>query len=287
MLSIEIEDFQLNDVFTCGQCFRWQAIAENKWIGIAGGEVLCVSQNGKTVYFDCSQEAFERHWRHYFDLDRHYDEIKKTLIKGSPDLAEAIAFGSGIRLLNQEPFEMLITFILSANNHIPRITELVRRLCTAYGERVPHQWESIIGPLHAFPKPEVLAEVPIETLRSLGTGYRDVYIHESAVKAASEFSSFEAIGDLPYEAAKAKLMTFSGVGPKVADCILLFSSGKHEAFPIDTWIKKTLARRYGVPENKPKQIQNFIEANFGVYKGFANQYLFYYERSLQNEHLIK
>lgn len=280
MITIQIEDFNLKDILTCGQCFRWQVVGELDWLGVAGGKVLRVVQNGSSVTFHCRESEFEQFWRYYFDIDRDYKAIKNEIITKMPDMAEAIAFGSGIRMLNQEPFEMLITYILSANNNIPRITELVRKISEAFGERIEHPWEDLVGPLYAFPRPEVLAAVPIENFRSMGAGYRDKYLHESALKVAEDPEAFLQIGALPYKDAKAALLAFAGVGPKVADCILLFSSGKHEAFPIDTWIKKTVARRYGLPENKQKVIEAYIEEKFGPLKGFANQYLFYYERSL-------
>lgn len=279
MIHLNIQDFSLKDIFTCGQCFRWTQVGEQDWIGIAGGKVLRVGQSGQTVNFQCSEKDFEDFWRGYFDLDRDYGQIKGLLLESSPELKEALDFGSGIRLLNQEPFEMLMTFILSANNHIPRITDLVKKISVSYGVQVPHQWEDLIGPLYAFPTPKSLAETSVEALRNLGTGYRDKYIHESAVRVAMDPEAFLAIGKLSYTEAKKELMNYMGVGAKVADCILLFSSGKHEAFPVDTWIKKTLSRRYGLAENQPKAIQRFIEETFGEYRGFAQQYLFYYERS--------
>ena len=280
MLQLEIENFNLKDILTCGQCFRWQAVSDMDWIGVAGGRVLRVIQVGTSVSFNCSQEDFDSFWRNYFDLDRDYGQIKAELLERSPDLAEAIAYGAGVRLLNQEPFEMLITYILSANNHIPRITELVRKISEAYGTPIAHPWEHLVGTLYAFPRPEKLATVTAEAFRALGTGYRDQYLCDSANKASEEWNQLSQMAQMPYLEAKNMLMAYSGVGPKVADCILLFSAGKHEAFPIDTWIKKTLARRYQLPENKTKLISEFIDNRFGPLKGFANQYLFYYERSL-------
>ncbi len=280
MNTLVIDDFNLKDILTCGQCFRWKSVGEQDWIGIAGGKVLRVVQEGKQVSFHCTKTDFEQFWRYYFDLDRDYGAVKNEILVKMPDMAAAIDYGSGIRMLNQAPFEMLITYILSANNNIPRITELVRKISEAYGIRVEHPWEELVGPLYAFPEPEALAVVPVENFRAMGTGYRDKYLHESALKVVENPEAFFKIGGLPYKEAKEALLTYSGVGPKVADCILLFSSGKHEAFPIDTWIKKTVARRYGLPENQQKVIEAFIEEKFGHLKGFANQYLFYYERSL-------
>lgn len=281
MITLTIEHFDLKDIFTCGQSFRWQRLSDYDWIGIAGAKVIRVTQEGNQVHFDCSQEDFDGFWHAYFDLGRDYGQVKNKLLEGAPDLAEAIEYGSGIRLLNQDPFEMLITFIISANNHIPRITDLVMRLSIEFGELVSHPYEALVGTLYAFPSAEVLAGVSVETYRVLGLGYRDKYVKESAERVVSESESFWNLRQLDYVHAKAVLIKYSGVGPKVADCILLFSFAKYEAFPIDTWIKKTLVRRYGLSEHQPKDILCFIETTFGDLKGFANQYLFYFERSKQ------
>lgn len=278
MVTLELEDFHIKSILDCGQSFRWQEIGPMDYVGVAGGKVIRVLQTGKTVTFFSSQEDFDHFWRHYFDLDRDYKVIKDWLLVHSPDLEDAIAFGGGIRLLNQDLFEMLITFILSANNHIPRIRDLVRKLSIHYGQVIPHPWEDLVGKIHSFPTPQALAQVPIEDLRALGLGYRDAYVLSSAQKVYRESAQFESLLSLPYEEAKAELLTYLGVGPKVADCILLFSASAHEAFPIDTWIKKTLSRRYMLDLTKNKALQIFIDERFGEYKGFAQQYLFYFER---------
>lgn len=281
MISLKLETFDLKETLTCGQCFRWQAISDQDWIGVAAGRVLRISQSGEELTLSCDQQDFDEYWHDYFDLSRDYGQMKSELLRRAPDLAEAVAFGRGIRLLNQEPFEMLITYILSANNHIPRITELVKRLSNTYGKPIDHPWDDLVGPLYAFPDPQTLAQADVTALRELGVGYRDKYIHESAMRALERPGLLEGLKNLPYQEAKAELMAFSGVGAKVADCILLFSARHYSAFPVDTWIKKTLARRYGLPENKPKQIERFVAETFWDLGGFANQYLFFYERAME------
>lgn len=278
MVIKTLNDFHIKSILDCGQSFRWQEVGPMDYVGVASGRVIRVSQTENEVSFQTSQEDFDFFWCHYFDLDRDYKVIKESLRLRSPDLADALTFGDGIRLLNQDLFEMLITFILSANNHIPRIRDLVRKLSVRYGERIAHPWEDLVGQIHSFPTPEALASASLSELRALGLGYRDAYVLSSAQKVSADEVKFKELLTLPYEAAKAELITYSGVGPKVADCILLFSASAHEAFPIDTWIKKTLSRRYQLDLTKNKALQTFINERFGEYKGFAQQYLFYFER---------
>lgn len=278
MVAIEAKDFDIKAILDCGQSFRWHEISQTDFIGVAGGQVLRVTQAGSHVSFHTSQEAYEGFWKHYFDMDRDYGKVKKALLKTAPELEDAIVFGSGIRILNQDLFEMLITFILSANNHIPRIRDLVRKLSETYGSPIDHPWEDLVGKQYSFPTPEQLQRATIADLRALGMGYRDSYVFHSTEKVMENISDFYGLLELPYEEAKKKLLSFSGVGPKVADCILLFSASAHEAFPIDTWIKKTLERRYKVNLNQTRALQEFIDEKFGIYKGFAQQYLFYFER---------
>lgn len=277
-----IDDFELRHIFDCGQAFRWEKVAENEYIGVSGEKVLRISQDGAVVSYSATEKDFEEFWFPYFDLNANYGQIKKTLIEKDASLADAIAFGSGIRLLNQEPFEMLITFILSANNHIPRIRSLVKKLCENYGNPIEHPWRDLVGDIFTFPTPEALASAKLEDLRGLGLGYRDRYVLESAKKVAEQPDLLGKIQKLSYEEGKKELLGFSGVGPKVADCILLFSAGKHEAFPIDTWIKKTLERRYNLSQLSNKALEAWADNVFGELKGYAQQYMFFFEREKQN-----
>lgn len=282
MNYISIEDFDLRHIFDCGQAFRWEKVADQDYIGISGDQVLRITQAGNKIGYSCETQVFNEFWHPYFDLNTNYDQIKRTLLIKDPSLGDAIDFGSGIRLLNQEPFEMLITFILSANNHIPRIKSLVKKLCENYGKPINHPWTDLIGPMYSFPEPKALAEARIEDLRALGLGYRDRYVLESAIKVAESPELMSQIQAMTYGKAKQELLTFSGVGPKVADCILLFSSGRHEAFPIDTWIKKTLERRYGLHQLSTKALEAWADHIFGDLKGYAQQYMFFYEREKQS-----
>lgn len=277
MLNFFVTDFDLDMIMDCGQAFRWQKLSEKVWLGIVANKVVRITQRGNEIIIEGDQEASKDFWKDYFDLERDYGQIKHDLLLLAPELADAIQFGSGIRLLNQDPFEMLITFILSANNHIPRIKELVRKLSENYGNEIPNKWELEIGKAYSFPTAKALAKATVTELRALGLGYRDQYVFDTARVVANDPDAFQATMAKDYSVAKKELLGYSGVGPKVADCILLFASRAHESFPTDTWIKKTMSRRYGIKENDGKQLAAIIE-KYGHLKGFAQQYLFYFER---------
>lgn len=279
MIAFHVINLDLKQIFECGQAFRWELTTEGKWLGVVGNRVaLCWQEEERLLIEPLNHEAGQREtafWRHYFDLDRDYEALKATLYERSPDLEDALAFGSGIRILNQDFFEMTMTFILSSNNHIPRIKQLVERLSESYGQPIHRIGERVF---YSFPSPEALAGAQLEDLRQLGLGYRDAYVLETARAITADAKGFEALKKLSFQEAKASLLTLSGVGPKVADCILLFGLGRHEAFPIDTWVKKTLVRRYQLEAASQKAIEAFVEARFGDLKGFAQQFLFYFER---------
>lgn len=279
MIQFTVEKLNLKQVFECGQAFRWTQESDGCWLGVVDSAVVRCWQEGEILFLKQlnteAQSKDEAFWRNYFDLNRNYEVLKASLLKSSPDLEDALDFGSGIRVLNQDFFEMTITFILSSNNHIPRIRQLVERLSECYGEPL-HRLED--RTYYSFPTAQALAGATLEELRGLGLGYRDAYVLETAMAISAMGTDFEAIKALGYGDAKKELLKWSGVGPKVADCILLFGLGKSEAFPIDTWVKKTLTRRYQLGSASQKAIENFVEERFGNLKGFAQQFLFYFER---------
>lgn len=279
MIHFNVKMLNLKQVFECGQAFRWEMTSDGNWLGVVGRSVVTCWQEGEELFLkqlnSGEQPEDTAFWRHYFDLNRNYEDLKASLLKSSPDLEDALVFGSGIRVLNQDFFEMTITFILSSNNHIPRIRQLVERLSERYGEPL-HRIED--RTYYSFPSAQVLASASLEELRSLGLGYRDTYVLETAKAISQMGTDFEAIKTLGFNEAKKELLKWSGVGPKVADCILLFGLGRPEAFPIDTWVKKTLTRRYQLGSANQKAIERFVEERFGDLKGFAQQFLFYFER---------
>ena len=290
-----IRDFDLAHSFECGQCFRWnRGKSDGAYLGVVG-EYACrasLSDSQLTLSVSGGDEAF---WRNYFDLDTDYSEIKARLIEAEPRIAPAIEAGYGIRILRQDCFETLISFIISQNNNIPRIKKCIEGLCESYGHiiegevRVETRTRAEAGTenrsearirtraeaknarrLYAFPTPEALANAKIEDLAPLKLGYRDKYIIEASKRYVAEGAP-----------SPKTISSYLGVGPKVASCIRLFGMRCTDAFPIDVWVKKIMADMYGFDESDIKGMQNFAEERFGSLGGYAQQYLFNYYRNVK------
>ena len=271
----QVSDFELSNVFDCGQCFRWDKVSENSYIGVACGKALLVEKASDSIILHCtSAEDFNRIWRVYFDLERDYTDIKNTLCSDAV-LKEAVAFGKGIRILNQEPFEALISFIISASNNIPRIKGIITRLCENFGEEISYMDKTY----YTFPTAERLARETPESLSVIRAGFRDKYIIDAAKKVYNGEICLDNIRLMKTVDAKAELMKINGVGNKVADCALLFGFGKCDCFPTDVWIKRIMEHCYfDGAETSIKTILQYAEANFAGLGGFAQQYLFYWAR---------
>ncbi len=266
------EYFDLGKTLFCGQAFRW-AQAGGVYRGVAYGRVLNLQQdNGDIMLFPVTENEFYGIWEKYFDLRRDYN----TLISAySSDgiLKKGIDCAYGLRVLNQQPFETLISFILSAFNNIKRIAGIIENLCKRYGEKIIYQGRVYF----AFPEARKLARACESVIRECGAGYRAEYVIEAAKKVSEGFS-LEALKNLPYEKAKKELMQLKGVGGKVADCVLLYSLGFAEAFPMDVWMKRVIYNIYGF-EGKDREIRDYICSRFGENAGIAQQFLFHYART--------
>lgn len=261
--------FQPDATFGCGQCFRFDR-TENGYEGVAlGGYLRVERQEDDVLLFPCGKVAYEEKWERYFDLRRDY-----ACLFGGADgaLLEALRCARGLRVLNQPPFETLISFIISANNNEKRIRGIIRRLCRAFGR--PFEWDG--RTLYDFPSPGALALADPTLLAAAGAGYRTAYIREASRMVAEGFD-LEALRGMEYGQARKELMRLPGVGPKVADCVLLFSMEKACAFPADVWIKRVLKERYGFCGND-RDTMAFAHKNFGELAGIAQQYLFYWIR---------
>jgi N-glycosylase/DNA lyase len=262
-------DFDLEKTFNCGQCFRWHRQegdpSEDAFIGVAYGRAARVRQTGEGIFISGGREDFESLWRDYFDIERDYDAIRKMLAV-DPYMTRAAEYGAGIRILRQEPWEALCTFIVSQCNNIPRITQIVENLCHLFGEPVAFERET----LYAFPAPEIVASLSEEDLAPLRSGYRAKYILGAARAVAEGRLDLEALKKAPERKAIEALKTLDGVGEKVAQCAALFGLGKLNAFPVDTWMKKALSAEYGGGVDL---------ARFAPYAGIAQQYIFHYARS--------
>ncbi len=268
-------DFEPCHIFDCGQCFRWERQSENSYFGIAFGKALLIEKSGDSlVFYNTSIDDFEKIWRNYFDLGRDYGGIKGYLSKDKI-MAEAISFGEGIRILNQEPFEALISFIISASNNIPRIKGIISRLCENFGDRISYMGKDY----YCFPTPKKLASLSLQELSVIRAGFRDKYILSAAKAVASGEIDLERVKNLNSTDAKKEIMTLSGVGSKVADCILLFAFSKCDSFPVDVWIKRIMEHCYfDKKDTAITQIAEYAREHFGEYGGFAQQYLFYWSR---------
>lgn len=282
----EVKDFNLKDIFECGQCFRWNEEADGSFTGVAFGKAVnmmfCPDSEGSCcgrLTIDGATEAdFETIWRPYLDLDRDYGDIKKVLGTRDEVIKEAIKAGEGIRLLNQDNWETLISFIISQNNNIPRIKKCIEGICEKFGEELP---EFRGKKRYAFPGFDVLSRVTLEDLADIKLGYRADYIIKTAkAVAADNGRMLYALNKMTTKEAYDYLVSLHGVGPKVANCILLFAIEKYESFPIDVWVRRVMNHLYGFEENDMKGMAAFADEKYGEYGGFAQQYLFYYERSL-------
>ena len=274
--------FELKDIFDCGQCFRWNMEQDGSYTGIFLNNVINVSKNGNKVIFKgiCKDGNIEEICTNYFDLDRNYDEIKQKLSKIDGNLKKSIEYGKGIRILNQDLWETIISFIISANNNIPRIKGIIERLSKKYGNEIIYNGKIY----YTFPTIDELKDVQVSDYRALGLGFRDIRLYETTNMFLSGKMSIEELENTKdFNELREKLLTLSGVGPKVADCILLFSSLKRlEAFPIDVWVRRVMNELYIKNEDETKvnkkQIEKIAYEKFGSLAGLAQQYLFYWKR---------
>lgn len=268
-----VTDFDLTHIFECGQCFRWDKTDDGSYTGVAHGRVINLSYAENTLTIkNTSKEDFNAIWKHYFDFERDYSEIKKILSKDVV-LKNAIDFGGGIRILNQDLWECIISFIISANNNIKRIKGIVKRFCECFGKPVSYNGEIF----YTFPSPNDLQGVTIDDLTPLKAGFRNKYIIDAINKVNSGEVNLNNICNLSTNDARNELLKIKGIGRKVADCILLFGAGRGEVFPVDVWVKRVMAELYTI-ETEKNNIFDFAEKNFGQYAGIAQQYLFYYMR---------
>ena len=276
-----IDSFELKDIFECGQCFRWNKEDDGSYTGIFGRNVLNVKKEENQIIFQgICEENIEKTVQNYFDLNRNYEEIKQKLSMIDENMQMSIQYGKGIRILNQDLWETIISFIISTNNNIPRIKGIIERICEKYGKEII--WKN--KKYYTFPTVEELKNVSVEDYRKLGLGFRDIRLYETTQMILNKEVDLEKMQKNPntYEV-REKLLKLSGVGPKVADCILLFSDLKRfEVFPIDVWVRRVMNDLYIKNEDETKvskkQIENIAQEKFGKLAGLAQQYLFYWRR---------
>ena len=276
-----IKSFEPKHIFDCGQCFRWNEMADGSYTGTFGRNVLNVKKENKEIRFKGLVDGnIEDICNKYFDLDRDYEKIKKDLSNIDNSMKTSINYGEGIRLLNQDLWETIISFIISANNNIPRIKGIIDRISKTYGEKIV--WEG--KEYYTFPTPKQLSKATIEDLRKLGLGFRDVRVYETTKIINAKKVDLEKLHkEENTQHVREILLTLPGVGPKVADCILLFSTLKRlEVFPIDVWVRRVINELYIKNENEEKvnkkEIEQLAKQKYGNLAGIAQQYLFYWKR---------
>lgn len=255
--------FSLPETLDCGQAFRWRPLQDDPdiWEGAAFGKYLKLRQLKDAIELYCTQEEFSSCWQQYFDLENDYERVGRTLSKLHPALDQAVKFAPGIRILRQEPWEALCSFILSQNSNIPRIKGMISRLCQLFGSQLE-------GGFFSFPSAEAIASAGLEALAPIRAGFRGKYIIDAANKVASGEIDINEIARSPVDYGRNELQKIHGVGPKVAECALLYGFHKTECFPMDVWMKRAMEAL--LPGHRPEE--------FGENAGLAQQYLFHYSR---------
>jgi len=253
--------FDLEQTLDCGQCFRWSKNSDGSFCGVVSDIVATVTYKDNTLTIEQNKDADEKLWRSYFDLDLDYEAVKNSLSAVHPVLKEASDYAGGIRILNQDPFEALISFIISQNNNISRIKGIINRLCENFGEK--------LDDIHfAFPTFDVLAKLSPDDLAPIRAGFRHRYIIDAAKRVQSGEINLESLREMEYFQAQKELMKITGVGVKVADCVLLYGLHRLESFPLDVWMKRAMNVLF----------DNMSIEKFGIYGGIAQQYIFHYSR---------
>lgn len=268
------DSFELSHIFDCGQCFRWCENPDKSFTGVAFGRALTICENNGVITFkNTSLEDFENIWRRYFDLDTDYSLIKNRLGKDKV-LKNAIGYGGGIRILKQDLWECVVSFIISASNNIPRIKKIIDSLCRNFGDKIEYMGKEYF----TFPTAEKISSLKTEDLGIIKAGFRDKYIMDAAKKFSEGEISQEKLSCLSTADAKDMLMSIKGVGNKVAECVLLFGLSRCESFPVDVWIKRIMEYCYFENKQTIADISLFSREKFSDLGGYAQQYLFFYAR---------
>jgi len=271
------KNFIISQIADSGQTFRWDENFDGSYTIIAFNKAIRIFNDNEDIVIEGINELeFENTFKNYLDLNRDYQLVIDELKNKDKNLDEALVYGSGIRILNQDTWEMIISFIISGNNNIPRIKNSINVLSERYGKFI----KEIDGKrLYSFPTPEELSVATIENLRECGLGYRDKYIYNTTKMIINKDIDLSDIKNMDIDEARIELVKLMGVGNKVADCIMLFSLNKSNSFPVDTWVKKILKDYYNFDEKNNKKINEFANDYFGKYAGIAQQYLFNYIRN--------
>lgn len=275
------KSFEPEHIFECGQCFRWNKQEDGSYTGIFKQNVVNIKKaDNKIIFRGICKENIKDECIKYFDLNTNYDNIKSKLSNVDNYLKTSIEYGEGIRILNQDLWETLISFIISANNNIPRIKGIIERISKSYGEKIV--WDK--AEYYTFPTPQELSKASVEDLRNIGLGFRDVRVYETTKIINENPNKLKELEDeKDVNKLREELLKFPGVGPKVADCVMLFSTLKKlEVFPIDVWVRRVMNELYIKNEDETKinkkEIEELAKTKYGNLAGIAQQYLFYWRR---------
>lgn len=261
------QPLSLRETFGCGQSFRWREEPDGSFTGVVRGCLASVSVVRDELRVDvlAGKTPGREYWLRYFALDVDYLSLHHAFAKDAT-LAKCVAFSPGIRVLRQDFFETLVTFIVSQNNNIPRIRRIVEGLCERFGEPLGDGGDGIVR--HAFPSPEKIASLASEDLAPLKAGYRVPFLLRAGAAFSGGAEKVAALREMNTALARAELLKLHGVGPKVADCVLLFGLGRFESFPVDVWVRRAMAELF------PAGLPNCAKA----YAGIAQQYIFNFAR---------
>lgn len=271
------KSFEPVHIFECGQCFRWNKEEDGSYTGVIKNSVINVKKIGNDVEFTgVCDENIKQICEEYFNLQTNYEAIKEKLSNIDIYLKNSIEYGNGIRILKQDLWETLLSFIISANNNIPRIKTIIERIAKKYGNRIEYRNKIY----YTFPTPEMLQNASIDNFRGLGLGFRDVRIYETVQRTLKGEIDLEKLKqEENTEVLRKKLFEIPGVGPKVADCVMLFALNRFDVFPVDVWVKRVISELYfNKKEQTPNVIHEFAEKQYGNLAGLAQQYLFYWRR---------
>lgn len=274
MLEIKVKCFNLKYTLECGQCFRWKRVEEGKerYIGVIKDRVIDIEQiNNRLIIYSDKEDGLEKVVKEYFDLEKDYSLLEQKISLIDDNIKESVKNTSGIRILNQDLFETIISYIISANNNIKRISRSVDKISEMYGQEVKYDNKSY----YLFPTLEQLSKATVEDLLSCSVGFRAKYIKNTVKEIMEDNNILNNLPNMTTQKAREMLLGFMGVGPKVSDCILLFSLKKSEVFPIDVWVKRVMEKLYFKQNVTMKQISKYAEENFGKDAGIIQQHLFY------------
>lgn len=271
-LELKVECFNLKYTLECGQCFRWENIGDDEYIGVIQDRVIRIKQEDNKIYVWSSlTENLEIVIKEYLDLNKDYILLEKTIAKLDKNVEESLKYTSGIHILNQPLFETIISYIISANNNIKRISRSVKDISKKYGKKVVFEDKEY----YLFPTLDEISNITMDDLLECGTGFRARYIKNTVKYFIDNKEFLNELENLDTIEARKSLTSLMGVGPKVADCILLFSLKRSEVFPVDVWVKRIMEKLYFEGETSIKEISLFANDKFGKYAGIVQQHLFH------------